>query len=60
MTVQFANHLSQNLSNAEMKLTEMQEDLALKNFSQCTLQLSSGDRFQTRNLKDQCMTHFCV
>jgi len=34
-----------NLSGVEMKLTEMQEDMALKILVNATLQLSSGDKF---------------
>ena len=63
MAIQFANRFVTNLSAVEMKLTEMQEDLCLKNSVNATLQLTCGDSFQkanTQNWKDQCTTHFCV
>jgi len=51
-------------STVEIKLTEMQENLAQKKtLVNATLHLISGDRFKeenAQNLKYQCITDFCV
>jgi len=52
MAIQFANRFVTNLSAVEMKLTEMQEDLCLKNSVNATLQLTCGDSFQKANTQN--------
>ena len=52
-----------NMSAVEMELTDLQEDMVLKNFSQCNSIIEfcgqvSEKIFGTQ--KDQCTTHFCI
>jgi len=44
----------------EIKLTEMQENLALKIFIQCNSTLNFWQQVNAKKLKDQCTTLFCV
>jgi len=44
----------------KIKLTEMQENRALKNFIQCHFMLNFWQQVNTQNIKDQCTTHFRV
>jgi len=49
-----------NVTAVEIKLTEIQENLALKIFIQCHSTLHFWQQVNTKSLKDQCTTHFCV
>jgi len=49
-----------NVTAVELKLTEMQENLALKIFVQCNSTLNFRQQVNAQILKDQCTTHFCL
>jgi len=50
-----------NLSAVEMKLAEMQEDLALKNSRKSHSALDFWRQVpESKHLEDQCTNHFCI
>jgi len=51
--------LDTNVTAAAITLTDMQENLALNNFIQYHSTLRFWQQVNTKNLKDQCTTHFC-